>query len=121
MIQANELRIGNWVRNAIEGYVQIKRLQKGEELTYCYPIPLTKELLEKIGFIKATDHYGGLLSPLDKYNQRIRLRPNVLRHWFFTPNDASAPIPINNLHSLQNLWHILTGQELEIDIDECLK
>lgn len=149
MIQANELRIGNWVypneENAtpwkIQGVLNDEMIYFG--LTYgnrreeiCAsqldPIPLTPEILLACGFIKRT---WGKPDPWDQYGDSYGLGhydTNYVLHrsWEKEPDwcvgiectDANEDINyisehfcwnIKYLHELQNLWLILTKEELE--------
>jgi hypothetical protein len=119
---ANELRIGNlinyeqtthviteisktmiihcWVKNKKDEYVS--------DFSEISPIPLTPEILEKCGFEKANDNFGGYLSPLYKVG-RIRINDN---EWY----NSCFYTTVKYLHQLQNLIHALTGTELEIKL-----
>lgn len=117
MLEANELRIGNWVEPAEPEYkgkyfrVQsgdIKHIQEGSK-TYKYqPIPLTLELLEKVGFMKDSSDgkfYGHDFPPI----------------YFIYDNQWSVTgMPFSHtmehLHQLQNLYFALTGTELTINL-----
>ena len=70
------------------------------------PIPLTPEILEKCGFDKATDKFGGYLSPLHK-GGRIRIDKDNL--WW----NGCFSTEVKHLHQLQNLYYSLTNEELE--------
>ena len=132
MIQANELRIGNWVLNKRykSGYeMQIESI--GEfglniELGYdglnpvidddcgfneCEPIPLTEEWMVKFGF------YEKYKSSSNRWNMK----------WFELHDCEDDEgnltgvfmydfrIQIKYVHQLQNLYFALTGEELTIN------
>ena len=122
MIQANELRIGNWVlAKPLFGNnkkVEHLRVASPNEIFRCYnnpkdfhPIPLTPEILEKCGF-----------SMLDKESFILEHKDGIIR----LENDGSFGILGNkyelgwasrsnlckHFHQLQNLYYALTGQEL---------
>ena len=76
MIQSNELRLGNWLlpNHDLDGdYSQVSSLEvcyeggthyivNGYKDGFFYsPIPLTPEILEKAGFVRSDDDYGGWL------------------------------------------------------------
>jgi hypothetical protein len=120
MIAANELRIGSlinyeqtthviteisktlvrhrWVKNQKDDYVS--------DFSEISPITLSPEILEKCGFEKANDNFGGYLSPLYKVG-RIRINDN---EWY----NSCFYTTVKYLHQLQNLIFALTGTELEI-------
>ena len=142
MIQANELRIGNWVY-VDDSPVQITSIDKdgginhtsgddGWTVDYWFiyqikdidPIPLTPEILEKAGFD---------LTPGDLDNDNIS--------WWMFPDNPAVDLmlrefdkgkgydlldmdygqihydyKITSFHQLQNLYFALTGEELEINL-----
>jgi hypothetical protein len=116
-MEANELRIGNWINDIMGGFCQITADDIANwEAINAQPIPLTPEILEKSGFQwEVSDH-----KPQCEKN-------GVL---FFLYEDGSIGvggwvysdyIEIGNanaryLHQLQNLYFALTGEELEIKI-----
>lgn len=120
-MKASELRIGNWVEaedsdvyKQVSGIISDSLKFESNEGFYWLeelevdPIPLTEEWLIKFGFEKEDES-------------------EVLDHWFlgnfeinsdgwFVDYQANT-IPCKELkyvHSLQNLYFALTGQELEI-------
>lgn len=122
MIQANELRIGNWIR-----YKEIPTIVLGinaldqkyldpdgdiYDLKQCYPIPLTEEILLKCVFEKSSDgehffigHFGFCLV----YDgQDYCVKPRII--------DDLVIAYCKNLHQLQNLYFALTGKELEVNL-----
>lgn len=124
MIQANELRIGNWVIyhsdedmfTAIDGTDIVTMESKIEYAEKHSPIPLTPEILEKCGFenkSKTTDYYfesnycaiilGGSMK---------KLYPSVYGEFGLEPYGEE----IKSLHQLQNLYFALTGEELNIQL-----
>lgn len=122
MIQANELRIGNWVKyngKPIKVYnvssVQINEWQDMsasgsvliDELS---GIELTEEILLKCGAILHGIEYivkaGALLL-------KIRNHYNI---WYSEFGNIYLGDRIKYLHELQNLFHTLTGKELEVNL-----
>lgn len=111
MIDAKDLRIGNWViYNA--GFGKQMKIEKGEWLDfpqYYEPIPITHEILEKCGFLKLPSCY-----------EEAETTDFYLRPLYF--DMANSSIKINGvyqqisfpeyLHDLQNLYFALTGEEL---------
>ena len=125
MIKANDLRIGNWVTDYYGSNGTLVSIHKGgsyrvevdETITAwgeenIKGIPLTPEILEKCGFEKSSDPYGGYLSQqLENGKLRIAQDDNGFYH------DAGFSKPrINHLHQLQNLYFALTGTELTIKL-----
>ena len=115
MIQANELRTGNWVdvcnclmEQVVEIYPDsISTLTRNHIVDYM-PIPLTPEILEGAGF----------------KNGDKRLSRQMVLAWSFgkefwvenNDGDTILEIKCEYLHQLQNLYFALTGEELNIEI-----
>jgi len=108
-MKANELRIGNWV-NFMEDDTRFKvgaieadgiGVSNAHESTWIEldqfgGIKLTPEILEKCK-IKPNDYF----------------REGEGVYWFTGHNPE---VPIQYVHQLQNLFFILKGQELQIDL-----
>jgi hypothetical protein len=116
MIQANELRIGNWVFNPknnfhfkIDGF-HILDLWAGEDCKFIQPIPLTPEILEKAGFEKNGKRFSKDWFYLwsDNYNIVFALAE--------MEESIGKYLNIEYVHQLQNLYFDLTGQELNIQL-----
>lgn len=142
MIQANELRTGNWVNiQSHDQYAQIIEIKSGRpdnrdfvrisspnldtqfavEISQIVPIPLTEEILLKAGF-----EIGG-------YNFVEVTHPKHPRLFFVIGNNfdsiwwnyniqgtskecESSQIEIKYIHQLQNLFFALTGEEIKIEV-----
>ena len=124
MIQANELRIGNFVKfNAfpLNVRMQIDEIDfediLGGYFTDIDPIPLTEEWLIKFGFKQYND-FGvkfntfdlmplcGFAYDTDTKQVIIQEKRNSMSHWIERK--------IEYVHELQNLYFALRGQELTI-------
>ena len=131
MINANELRIGNWVHHFDDGNIQTKSVDinlaenKNHENDY-NPIPLTPEILEKCGFATRDDSgiiYYELSIPKDNIAPHgsnvyelsgLRLAGSLDTITIsYTVNNHWAARNITSLHQLQNLYFALTSTELE--------
>lgn len=123
MIKANELRVGNWVIDPVDGRMkttniyQIGKHQIDDTNTNYLPIPLTPEILEKAGFVKY--QYGGN-NQFEGY--KVRWSKDSI-YGFLTSDNIFALLGferrhqnIKYLHQLQNLYFALTGEELEINL-----
>lgn len=121
MIQANELRIGNWVewvfpnRNNQPNKFQFCEIESirtslvgvlGSAYGYdqIQPIPLTPEILEKCGFEFDTITFS-------KSYLLLAEGDNGFDVWVGGLSKVKLN-PINYLHQLQNLYFALTGEEL---------
>jgi len=140
-MKANELRIGNWVichfmnmeiktqvlwmtYNILE-QKYFANVKDGEVInaysieTNCKPIPITPELLERCGFVISGDVEWVIPLPngngCDLFLEHI-LADNTIpydvvlraeKHFIYLHS-------ITYLHQLQNLYHALTGNELEV-------
>lgn len=124
MINANELRIGNWVNfNNIPHQIDggdIYDLESGPNVRdnadpdRWLPTPLTPEILEKCGFVKETGDsaawikHGTILIKSTDYDDG-RLIVVGLSYWV---GEEQHCCYVHNLHQLQNLYFALTGTEL---------
>ena len=128
MIQANELRIGNWV----ETYPSSKIEQVYDLMCDCIntktkeklpfdcvdPIPLTPEILERCGFEK--DESGEYEDGEYVSNTKpvFRWTKGDYNEWYIIFQfdygcEWTAAYHVRTLHQLQNLYFALTGEELE--------
>lgn len=107
-MKANELRIGNWLRDN-QGDFKVKALEEGVEFTDI-AIPLTTEWLERAGFIK------------EMYDEEVWYEL-FYGPWIFLQGDKNGftevtiegfedSLRVKYVHQLQNLYFALTGEEL---------
>jgi hypothetical protein len=113
-MNANELRVGNYVNSDESGLTEVNghliaflETPKSIITGFVEPIPLTEEWLAKLGVTH-------------KYENEYYLAGG---HWEFT-EDGFIPMPwytnegfptgfkIKHVHQLQNLYFALTGEEL---------
>jgi len=127
MIQANELRIGNWYDFAnpmAGGEHSPQQLTTYDEFlsfeNYSRPIPLTTEILEKCGFNGNVLLLGkrGVCSKewhLLATNYKDRVTVNLAYDYddcAYAAYDFEHDTNVKYLHQLQNLYFALTGTEL---------
>lgn len=130
-MEAKDLRIGNWVNYKTENIAQeICSIQsdntirlkdsKGTNhgcyrMSYVEPIPLTEEWLIKFGFREMEFHLDNSSTKPCYYKNEGYLKINISDEknlfWF---NYNGHLVKIKNAHSLQNLYHVLTNEELTI-------
>lgn len=130
MIQANKLRIGNIVKSIVFdkivyveeihglwietnysplGYLQYKNIE---------PIPLSEEILLKVGFRKSSSLTPLWSGPDPMLIWRTEYESDLLDNYFefrfgITESyQAKRQVRLDYLHQLQNLYFALTGQEL---------
>lgn len=135
-MKANELRIGNkiWRPCCYDEVVEIRESgiigldSLRGLLTYgeIEPIPVTEELLLKIGFKEKGNGYLHYRDNNDELSIKFGLGYVFVNHanLIFNPEDVtetnySSSLEFPNtihLHTLQNIWHLLTGKELEIEL-----
>ena len=129
MIDAKDLRIGNWVYPNEENATPYPVLSINFDDICCYkspydnqtdefisyselqPIPLTPDILEKLGFEKLGEHNIFQLANAD-----IRIWGYPYTMQLYNYEDRWVDIigtSIKYLHDLQNLTYALTKQELE--------
>jgi len=132
MIQANELRLGNYVlhkanhkivRVAMD-YSHFELLAKGEGALF-FPVVLKAELFEQCGFLENKDYP---LAPQAREFKLILPLPGShqveIAGYIKSNSEAFARAVVDNLtlsknvyhlHQLQNLYFTLSGKELEIN------
>jgi len=125
-MKANELRIGNYFED-IEGRLcrvdvisrdkedtRITAIQGGLTFLPVKPIPLTEEWLLKFGFI---DNDWAFINNGLELSWSIRRCESGERSCFYLsdkfPEDFQ--IRVEYVHTLQNLYFALTGEELTIE------
>ena len=111
MIQANELRIGNWMMGNVPFQIEPNDIgldyyheqQKG--VSRWEPIPLTEEWLIKFGFKRLFDKF---------WMKKHLLLNNGFVPMFTDGNYHEEEIgeQLKYVHQLQNLYFALTGEEL---------
>lgn len=123
MINANELRIGNWVSNGQKRFsvdpnvIYDLHNYEGYSLD---PIPITPEILEKAGF-KTESHFANfVIYKLNGINFSIA-ENNDKTYWYYNYCDEddyySRYWPeLKHLHQLQNFYFAWTGKELAINL-----
>ena len=128
-MEANELRIGNYILYdgnivkvwGLSGDVEhISLLSKaglfGDKISKIKPITLTEEILLKSGFVKHnmlgySEHFT-----YQKYIKGETITLNALYNSDFSILLHSVARKIDSLHRLQNIIFALTGKELEIKL-----
>ena len=90
------------------------------------PIPITEELLLKIGFKKKRDGYLHYSDHNDVFSIKFNLGYAFIEYanLCFNPEDvtetnygSSLEFPNTlHLHTLQNIWYLLTGKELTLQL-----
>ena len=131
MINANELRLGNLLLHKSNGrisnvpctYLHFDLLSKGDTVSF-YPVTLKPELLTKCGFIENKDYPLApqsrefiLVLPVIGSNKNEIYGYVKSNGECFVRAAVNGAVASNNffhLHQLQNLYYMLTGEELEI-------
>lgn len=126
MIDAKELRVGNYVSNGIHPFkaniYTIQTAEYGTALGEINPIPLTEEILVKCGFecdgvcFKTKSNYFRLsLFQFNKAND-YNDNENEFKVTVYQHHNSVEICRIKHLHQLQNLYFALTGQELNVEL-----
>jgi len=141
MIQANSLRLGNWVEEEVLGRVRIvailsdtvavvgkgMKMDRAIEdrefslnLSNIKPVPLTPEILEKCGFKTAytSFHDGTHIANLKKDGFELQYDSRIQDGIIVSPPkiDDGFVVHCRFVHQLQNLYFSLQGQELTINL-----
>lgn len=134
MIQANELRIGNWVNyhnfnndgnpryfkardiyfedgkiGLTDGRIQLPCTY----LEYIKPIPLTEEILLKCGFEGSKETIFTRNDIGSIYFRKPYLESSL---YLIKAVSGDKMTSVTHLHQLQNLYFALTGKELEVKL-----
>ena len=123
MIQPTELRIGNYIE--YDGnYYKIDSLSRGlptlntlafgigvVDYNNINPIPLTEEILIKCGFKRI---HQSKFRAVD-IHIFCYLHETMNGDWILDIDGRTISV-VKSLHQLQNLYHAITGNELEINL-----
>jgi hypothetical protein len=134
MIQASEVRIGNWVKlkfnpkyPATKLEITVKSIDydfllhaeyyiNGDFLHEIDPIPLTPEILEKVGFEKLGVEEDDIFYRLP-FGYLLGKQLTISGYFEFDGKFITHGKPeIKYVHTLQNLYFALTGTELTIEL-----
>jgi hypothetical protein len=128
MIQARELRIGNWIENYKKEIVFIDKFSNQESyFTHdgdCYsilksnPIPITEEWLIRFGFVKDGNgnHWIDLQTHYLEFIYSIGHLYPVYAQIPEMSNEDEQRVGLNRIqsvHQLQNLYFALKSEELQ--------
>lgn len=138
-MKANELRIGNYLYDDLDDTIMIVSrtetkdytewntgnkyniccLKKGTEQSYYEgdfrPIPLTEEILLKcVTKFKGINHRSEILIQGQCFEFFVNENDFYLQ--FTGGEGVSFSVPIKYLHSLQNIFHALTNEELIVNL-----
>jgi hypothetical protein len=128
MIQANELRIGNYLKN--NGVVvkidalSIFHIWDDKLLKNYEPIPLTEEWLLKFGFGKEWETASGVTHKIiheecfyHKLSDLVIFMRSEIRDIDYPfVSIAKRDVKIQYVHKLQNLYFTLTNTELTLSV-----
>nr|WP_298660354.1 hypothetical protein [uncultured Flavobacterium sp.] len=129
------MRIGNYVYATVAGNVSdkmnIHQIHSGtgiDNAEWYYPIPLTEDILLRLGFEPRNEHKGiGAIYDYDSKveNKEIKWKfeksvafvhdKNDINDVYLTVLAHPTAYKIKHLHQLQNLFYALTGEELTLN------
>lgn len=119
-MNAKELRIGNlfYLPNGnigIISYHEIRLLTVAIDKPNYKPIPITNELLEKLGF-RVGNGNGSTCAEIAMKNGRYFVMDKI-QNWghdfYYTQGEGiQLSVPIKYVHQLQNLVFAITGEDL---------
>ena len=117
MIEVKDLRIGNWIKDGHEfEQIEIEHLVcLSSGRCEFDPIPLTEELLIKLGF----EQMYFLGAKINYYFEGNLIYSIIDRHVEYKNGSINFIIrKCEHVHDLQNLYFALTGEELNLKTKE---
>jgi hypothetical protein len=127
MIDIKDLRIGNFIKDKEGNQLCVYGVAREDSHNIIWydeeggfylnddeaePIPLTPEILEGCGFERISNFF------YDKWVDNLKLRVSLTKDLMtFSYDDTDLP-SYKYLHQLQNIYHSLTGQELQINLTQ---
>jgi hypothetical protein len=113
-MRANELRIGNWVKSKTHNVeYKVTLIEEDYDYSHTEPIPLTEEWLVKFGFknrgLRTTEQRPFFLFTNNG-------KGFTYRDGYISFVGVTVEKPIMHVHTLQNLYFALTGEELTLKI-----
>lgn len=120
MIKASELRIGNYYQDEL-GNVKVVTPNTIEDVwnaqrSWCKPIPLTEEWLERLGFIKQDFRMSGCHVYQKGVHRVLKSFTNPDSFYSMCIDGVSPPTwsisDFEYVHQLMNVYYSLTGEEL---------
>ncbi len=125
MIQANELRIGNLIYSS-DGIVVTADARTIFDIwdvsKKYYPIPITPEWLERLGFERVGDYYdldfkgGGLRFVTDLEECRLFTGSEYSLTAAMDYDTCEIPNMPKYVHQIQNLYFVHAGTELPVKL-----
>lgn len=115
ILTPQELRIGNWLQYDNK-YFQVYDIYRDDDWDLFEPIPLTPEILEKAGFLQSETNIYWRRKEVQDLKFDISINTEGSIHIYRYKKDLSLPFVVRYVHQLQNLYYILTGRELEINL-----
>lgn len=134
-MKAQELRLGNWILDITGNPVQVRGLTKNgvwigpgpAPVSAFKPVPLTEEWLLKFGFEKIDEGFFEPRFQKEYWNRWGTVKRSFEIGLHQIPGDGESPsynlaiwlegntnVHLHTVHSLQNLFHSITGEELTI-------
>lgn len=118
MVQANELRIGNWVINSHNEYQQVFKINDEQfkihkistTVVNCSPIPLTPEIMESLGFEPFFESNKQYHYKLEDVSFCFNKNKPELGWWLV--GTKIKWVTVHYVHEIQNLYKSLKKKEL---------
>ena len=130
-MKTNELRLGNYVKCGDKtlivtsiniGYIEFEYIgNKGNGMAYAeaiFPIPLTEELLLKLGAKKDMDFNNQIYYQFEGKEEAIYIlyKDSIYFHAYEYDGMMYETYCCTGLHSLQNKYYALNGVEMEVKL-----
>jgi hypothetical protein len=119
-----EIRIGNKLLRKMKTHstiIEVLIISESGHINYSnadqfHGIELTPEILEKAGFVKFVDEDLCEFYSIDDFSLEYMEFAIEEGNGFYFDRHFSDELKVNHLHQLQNLYYVLIGEELEIEL-----
>jgi len=112
-MDVKELRVGNWI-NEYGAEIEVAYLSWDDKSEGCSGIPLTEEWLLKFGFVKEELTIDGNSSYKKVFYFLGTNKEDFVEGLYWDNDEMTGYEHVKHVHTLQNLYFALTGEELTI-------
>ncbi len=116
-MKPTELRLGNWIYVRTNGdYEKVNNIHDNFG-GFVDGIELTKELIKQSGFLETKPNSEEYFKDDEtQFRKMLRIKKHPVNDGFMIIGKDFILCTLKYLHELQNLYYLLTGVELDIEI-----